>query len=287
MFDKRIIAEFVTGSRLYGMATADSDIDRRGVCLEDEIDIYGLTPFDKPYEDKDSDRVIYSLKQFADLARDSNPSIIELFYMTDNLVESARMQNIWSKIRAYRHAFISRKVTKTFVGYVISQRKRMDTHYKWMRGKAPVKPVPEDYGMIYDVDGSPRWTDTLLKNKYDNHLKDYQSYATWIENRNPERHETEVAFGFDTKHGSHIVRLLEEVDELHQYGTITFPRPEAGLLRDIRKGAWSYDQLIDWMEKKIQHIEMVADPSSCLNHKPNDKQINQLLIDIYRQELRR
>lgn len=284
-FNKRIITEFVTGSHLYGMATPNSDLDLRGVCLEDEVDIYGLGSFEQ-FEDPVGDRVIYGLRNFFKLARDSNPNIIEFFFVKENRIENARMQRLWTYIQSQKYFFISRRVTKTFAGYVTSQRKRMDTHYRWMMGNPPVKPKPEDYGQYYK-DGTPKWSNPNLKSQYENLLKDYQSYETWETNRNKTRHDTEKKYGYDTKHGSHIFRLLEEVDELHHYGTITFPRPDAENLKYIRNGGVSYEQLNKLIDAKIDYINNVAHPNSVLPEKHNQEAIEDLLINIYRMELRR
>lgn len=285
MLNKRIIFQAVVGSQLYGMATPESDVDIRGVCLENALEIYGLNPMDKPYEDDKHDTTIYGLKQFAKLALGSNPNIVEMFFAKNDCI-NPQDRRIWDLIRDNRLAFISRKVTETFIGYVISQRKRMDTHHDWMTGKPPVKPMPENYGLEIDDDGgAPHWANPYLKNEYDNLLKDYQSYETWKTNRNKKRHQLEVDYGYDTKHASHIVRLLEQVEELHETGVITFPRPEAKLLLEIRKGAWSYDKLIDWMTAKITHIKTVVDPKSVLEIKPKPALVDRLLMDIYMKEL--
>lgn len=285
MFNKRIIFEAVVGSQLYGIATPTSDIDYRGVCIEDAQDIYGLTPMSKPYEDDAQDRTIYGLKQFAELALGSNPNIVEMFFADKNIVINPQDRRVWNMILEHQFDFISKKVTKTFIGYVVSQRKRMDTHHDWMTGKPPVKPVPEDYGMIYDSDGTPRWTDNNAHQAYDNRLKDYQSYATWLANRNEKRHKLEKDYGYDTKHGSHIVRLLAQVKELHLTGMITFPRPEARLLLNIRNGGWTYNYLIDWMTSEIDTIENFIHPKSVLPEKPNPALVDRLLMDIYQKEL--
>lgn len=281
--NKRIIFECITGSHLYGMATPESDVDMRGVCLEGEIDIYGLGNFEQ-FEQKFPDRVIYGLQKFARLAAGSNPNIVELLFVNDNIVTDEKSASIWKQIQYNRFKFISKKVTQTFVGYVKSQRKRMDTHHRWMTDRAPVRPHPEAFGLM-TINGVSEWTNNNLKQAYENKLKEYQDYTKWLENRNDKRHELEKRFGFDTKHGSHIVRLLEQVDELHTYGTITFPRPEAHLLKAIRTGGWSYDFLINHMEKKIQYIDSISHPASVLPETEDTNAINELLIDIYRRNL--
>lgn len=53
----------------------------------------------------------------------------------------------------------------------------------------------------------------------------------------------EAEHGYDTKYAMHITRLLHEVRELLDSGTITLPRPEKDLLIDIRKGRFKLYEL--------------------------------------------
>ena len=88
---------------------------------------------------------------------------------------------------------------------------------------------------------------TLAK---DNH----KNYWNWKQNRNDKRHALEVAYGYDTKHAMHLVRLMRMAEEILKDGTVNVRRPDAKELLDIRNGAWSYESLLEWAEEKDKYI---------------------------------
>lgn len=57
------------------------------------------------------------------------------------------------------------------------------------------------------------------------------------------RKEEVLKYGYSPKNAMNLVRLLEEGIELLHYGTITFPRPNARLLLEIKEGKWTYDEI--------------------------------------------
>ena len=120
--------------------------------------------------------------------------------------------------------------------------------------------------------------------KYINAMQQWQAYQRWKKNRNPDRAVLESKYGFDTKHGSHLFRLITEGEELLTTGHITFPRPDAELLLDIRNGKWTYDQLIEKVqdfENKFEYLYIY----SILPKKPNRKKIDALCVDIVKEYL--
>ena len=80
--EKTRIFECVTGSRLYGTYTPESDYDYRGVCIPPmEILLHPFMNFDqKDSGFEEEDRAIYSLPKFFKICADSNPNIIELLF---------------------------------------------------------------------------------------------------------------------------------------------------------------------------------------------------------------
>jgi len=71
------ILEVVTGSHGYGLASPQSDLDLRGICMLPAEYLLGLQRFEQgmgPGEDQ----VTYALPKFVALALDANPNILEL-----------------------------------------------------------------------------------------------------------------------------------------------------------------------------------------------------------------
>jgi uncharacterized protein len=120
--------------------------------------------------------------------------------------------------------------------------------------------------------------------KYINAINQWQSYQSWKKNRNPDRAILEEKYGFDTKHGSHLFRLITEGEELLTSGYITFPRPDADLLLDIRNGKWTYDQLIEKVENFESKFEYLYE-NSALPKKPNRKEIDKICVSMVKEYL--
>lgn len=93
-----------------------------------------------------------------------------------------------------------------------------------------------------------------LANEHNLAKDNHKNYWTWKNNRNVKRHALEESFGYDTKHGMHLVRLMRMGEELLTEGRLLVRRPDAEELLAIRNGAWSYEKLISWAEEKDDYI---------------------------------
>lgn len=85
------------------------------------------------------------------------------------------------------------------------------------------------------------------------------SYARWKKERNPARAALEANYGYDTKHAGHLVRLLRMGREILTTGQVNVWRGDrdAEELVAIRKGAWSYERLIEWAEAEDAALEAI------------------------------
>ncbi|WP_318217951.1 DNA polymerase beta superfamily protein [Streptomyces sp. SCL15-6] len=112
----------VMGSRAFGLATEDSDTDRRGVFL-------APTPlfwrFEKPpahIEGPAEEQFSWELERFCELALRANPNILECLHSP--LVEYA--DETGRELLALRDAFLSRRAHGTFTRYAHGQRRKLD-----------------------------------------------------------------------------------------------------------------------------------------------------------------
>ena len=103
----------------------------------------------------------------------------------------------------------------------------------------------------------------------------------WLKERNPARRELEAKFGFDTKHGMHLVRLMRMCREILTGQGVLVKRPDADELLAIRNGAWSYEKMIEWAEQQDKELREVARASK-LPSEPNRVRIDNLCQEIVR-----
>jgi predicted nucleotidyltransferase len=81
----------------------------------------------------------------------------------------------------------------------------------------------------------------------------------------------------DLKACYHAVRIVKEAKELLSEGTITYPRPEASLLLDIRGGKYSFDELKDIIDVEIDELYKIRDAST-LQDNPDREWIKEWAI---------
>lgn len=114
-----IILEAISGSKAYGLDTAQSDTDIKGVFILPKAEYYGLN-YIPQINDKKNDTVFYELGRYMELLSLNNPNILELLCTEE------------SKI-IYKHPFlseikleqiVSKLCRNTFGKYAMSQIKK-------------------------------------------------------------------------------------------------------------------------------------------------------------------
>jgi len=98
-----------------------------------------------------------------------------------------------------------------------------------------------------------------------------------------QRPELSEQYGYDTKAAMHAVRLLSEGIELMRHQYVTFPRPDAAKLIDIRQGKWSLDHVCSEVSLGIKLLEDARDHSA-LPEKPDRKEVSRLITEVYLEE---
>lgn len=115
--NSKIIFKGVVGSQSYGLATETSDIDIKGVFIQDVTDI--LSNKYIPQIDVDKDTVYYELRRFLELLLTGNPNVLELLYLPLHCIQFETPE--WRTIRKNRKQFLSKKCYNTFSGYARTQ----------------------------------------------------------------------------------------------------------------------------------------------------------------------
>lgn len=109
-------------------------------------------------------------------------------------------------------------------------------------------------------------------------VAEWRSYQTWLATRNPQRSELERRWGYDTKHGMHLIRLMRMCREILEGKGVLVKRPDAEELLAIRNGLWTYDQLLEWADRQDSELQELYRASK-LPHAPPVMELDRLLVE--------
>lgn len=342
---KALILAARAGSHSFGTNIEGSDEDYRGIAIAPQEYYLGFVKtFEQAEQSEPFDSVIYELRKFMRLAADCNPSIIELLFVDTSDVIYAN--DAGCELRENANLFLSKKAQYTFTGYAISQLKRIQRHYAWLKNPPKAAPKRSDYDLpestlvpadqrlaaeaaitkkvqswipdLEPLDAARRilitdriqkamvdmklaseedtWraaardigvSDSFLhllgmERAYNGAQNEWKSYQNWKTNRNPARAALEEKYGYDTKHGMHLVRLMRMGYEILLTGKVWVKRPDAEELLSIRAGAWSYEQLIEFATGMERSIEAASSLSS-LPRAPDREALDRLCISLAQQ----
>ena len=342
--NKNTIFLTLAGSVAYGTNHAGSDIDVRGIAIPPKEYFHGyLNTFEQAEFKGEPDMVVFDIRKFIKLAADCNPNIIE-FLFTDNKSWLGVEPKLFGPLHDNRNLFLSKKAKHTFSGYAMSQLKRINLHYKWLKNPPSAPPTRAAMGLAerfllpkeqiaaaqaqlkhkieeWDIDwqqmdraerivmqerlslmlaelGYTRETAFLqgagailgfdtnfirylqLEKAFEQEMADWNSYLDWKQNRNPARAALEAKYGYDCKHGMHLVRLMRMGREILESGVVCVNRPDADELKAIRNGAWSYEKLIEWAKNEEESLGDLYRTSIIVPKDPDRKKIDALCASI-------
>jgi uncharacterized protein len=134
-FKEYVIYRCQVGSRAFGLATADSDDDFRGIFLPPARLHWSMfkLPEQLEFADETKDEVYWELEKFLRLALQANPNVLEVLWSP--LVLHAN--DVARRLLDMRQVFLTRYLYKTYSAYVLSQFRRMSKAYA---KKAEYKP---------------------------------------------------------------------------------------------------------------------------------------------------
>ena len=292
------------GSHAYGLNIASSDTDYKGVCVKPKAAYLGFLENFEQAEHMASksegvDSVTYSLDKFAHLAADCNPNIIEVLHVDESDV--INMDEFGEELRAMRDHFMSRKAKFTFAGYAHAQLKRIKTHRAWLLKPPPAPPTRKEFGLSEETKVTPAefgafeaavmqnldldmshdvLTMFLREKQYRAAKTQYDQYVNWTKSRNPARASLEAQFGYDTKHGMHLIRLMRMCKEILLTGKVNVKRTDdVKELLDIRHGLREYDSLVEEAETLEKECDALY-TTSPLPKEPNRKSLDAAIVSM-------
>lgn len=301
------------GSHAYGTNIAGSDLDMKGICIEPTSYFFGVSNKFEQQEEMCNkghphDKVIYSLRKFVALALNCNPNIIEVLNVDESDVLDVDEANraFGQALREIAPKFLTKRAYKSFSGYAMQQLHRIKTHKAWLLNPPTKTPSKADFGLAEKsslTDSEFGALDELQKESsdtlnvnlidlfrreraYRNAVQEFQNYNTWKKERNSARAKLEAEFGFDTKHGMHLIRLQRMALEILRDNKVLVKRPDAEELLSIRHGAFSYDTLMALSTSLKEEIDKAYTTSSLPNDPPTSE-INAFVCDLTQNFLKR
>ena len=240
-----------------------------------------------------ADEELQELRKFLKLAGDCNPNIIEFLWI-DRLI--LHQTPVWDRLRAARDMFLSRKARWTFSGYCYSQMKRIETHRCYLLNPPDHKPTRGEYSLPCETTIAKENQNAILslpdqwvsegardivvrEKKYNTALGEWNSYKKWERERNPARKELERKYGYDTKHATHLIRLCRMCVEILRDGQVLVYRPDREELRQILRGEWPYEKVLDEAKKCEAEAAALYDKSP-LRNSADHKGISKLYKEI-------
>ncbi|MEW6280833.1 MAG: nucleotidyltransferase domain-containing protein [Candidatus Eremiobacterota bacterium] len=330
------------GSHAYGTARDGSDLDLRGFCVPPRAYLMGFARrFEQAEQRGNPDVVVFSLPKFMQLSVECNPNALEVLFVdpSDRLI----LTPLGKRILEHRESFLSRKARYTFVGYAMSQLKRIETHRRWLLQPPTHQPQREEFDLpprtvipadqlaaaesmirrkvdawqldltgleeaqklqleehlvgclselhaastLERMDAAGRilgFSENFLRlldreRRYSQALKEWQQYRSWVDTRNPDRAALEARYGYDCKHGMHLVRLLRMGREILTEGVMRVRRPDADELLAIRDGQWPFDRLIEWAHREAEALAALATRSP-LPPEPDREALDRLCVEV-------
>jgi len=300
----QVIYLVLSGSRAYGTATPDSDIDLRGVLVEPKPYLLGHKSFEQ-FEDLPSDTVIYGLKKFASLLSKANPNTIELLGVDDDCIVIMTEQG--ERLRNNAELFLSTRVVSSFGNYALAQLRRLQnalyrdsyteseqrdhlkttlnaqmehfqrTYTNFAEGSITLS--VDENNLLFDID--------LKKYPVVDFVGIYSELASIVKSYNKLNHRNNKKSDKQLyKHAMHLIRLLMTgTDILLGKGISTRRKEEQALLMDIRNGKLPFDEIFE-LTKVFQDKFHDAAKTTKLRYEPDMDAIDKLMIEIYEMKMK-
>jgi len=301
--EKNKMLEFIIGSNLYGTNTLTSDRDYSGVFMPNEDMVFGFERADEvdlsvksKREDGKNDEnaidiTLYELRKFVKLALENNPNILEMLFINpENLIFS---NEYGKELLRYAHLFPHKGLKGRFLAFAFSQKHKMvirtdnfhalENANEWL--ESYVKTVEDGKRLLVEIldkrlpfmsvkgdnilVGDLNFQRHFMLRKVKKMIAERLSKAT-------HRKDLLTKHGFDTKFGSHLVRLMLEGKELLTTGNLEFPLKERNLVLDVKLGKYKIIHVLEMAEQFEKEVENAVVHSS-LPNKPRYNEVQELV----------
>lgn len=299
------------GSHSYGTNNENSDLDVRGIALNNKAEILTNENFEQVTNDE-TDTTIYSFNKIINLLTNCNPNVVELLGLKPE--HYLHLSPIGQELLDNKKLFLSKRAVFSFGGYANSQLRRLDNKAVRLVSQSDKEKhilnsinnakftFKEKYFNLND-DAISLYIDKSDREEYDTEifmdinltkypLRDYKSMWSEMNNIVKEyskvgrRNQNAIEHGKLGKHMMHLVRLyLTCFDILEKEEIITYREEDHDLLMDIRNGKYldsnrqpipEFFEMVDGLEKRLEY----AKEHTNLPDKPNYEKIKEFVMSV-------
>ena len=268
-----------SGSHLYGMATPTSDLDLRGYVFPPFSYLIGVKKFE--CKEMEGDHKVYSASHFLKLIMKGDPASSELFYASEKNI--VKCSDLGKEIMKLKDDLISNAIYGRIMGYSTGEwRKAMAIKMVSTRFNKTKKEIINDVRNHWNL--KKEHMDDIIKILDSVDEKKCISSMAGLGTRRKEEVET---YGFCRKSAAHAIRLVKQLTELMETSSMTFPRPDAQILLDIRNGKYTKKELESMHDSVVAKAEAMRE-KSVLPDRPNEKKVwerySELVVEVIQKD---
>lgn len=317
----RPLARSLYGSRLYGTATPESDTDwksvhlpsGRGILLGRHEDTINNSDPSAKNGAGDSDEESHSLRKFLRMAAAGEMLAIELLFVEGPAITV--LDPLWHEVKAMSPKVITSQCLG-FVGY--TQRQAAKYGIKGSRVTEAKEALALIEGLIARSGRKERigtfedeiraFCEGRLHTALESRSAGFSEKPFLIvcDRKIPVTSGLETAVetisgilraygrraeaaseraNVDWKSTMHALRVAGQAVELLETGKITFPRPDAAFLLEVRSGGMSKDRAAEMLEQSLRDVE-AASARSSLPAEPDEAAIDDLLLEAHHSQIK-
>jgi len=282
--------EVLMGSVAYGCSNDTSDMDIYGFSIpyKDMIFphltgyIYGFGKqpirfeqfqihhiMDKE-EGKEYDLNIHSIIKYFQLCMQNNPNMIDSLFVPRRCI--LHSTQIGEHVRENRKLFLHKGAWHRFKGYAYSQLNKMQS-----KKILPFIKECEKHKIDPLTFNAKEVDDKYPLSEVNYVIKLFLELTNGGKQKLTKRLPDIIKHGYDVKFAYHVVRLLNEVEQIMTEHDLDLERNREQL-KSIRRGDWNKETIVQYFEDKEKSLEDLY--TKCdLQHSPDENKIKKLLLE--------
>jgi predicted nucleotidyltransferase len=229
------------------------------------------------------DFTIFNIIKYFDLCMAGNPNMTDsLFVPQDCILHITQVGNM---VRENRTLFLSKIAFQKYKGYAFSQLKKINTkdhaHMDDIKAFEQAHKIPntitfEEVMQEYNTRDTNVQLSSPLSVLTNDELDEYCKIYKAMKGAS-KRAERVKIHTFDLKFSYHLIRLLNEIEQILMYGDLDL-RQNREQLKAIRRGDISQEDITKMATEKEMQLEKLYLESK-LRDKPDEPKIKQLLLN--------